>query len=372
MESILRREERIVFGLRALYSRFGYRPYRMSKFEEYDLYAGNRSFLPSGGVITFTDTNGRLMALKPDVTLSIAKNLGGGPDSAPEKLYYDESVYRAPDSGLGFQEITQAGLEYLGPVDGYVQGEVAMLAARSLGEIAPDWVLDLSHMGYLCALVDELGLRGPERAELLRAVGSRSAQAMRAVCEASGAPEEPAERLIRLVELYGPATELLPELRACAATEAERAAAEELADTVRVLGSFGCLGGVNIDLSITCDTEYYNGLVFKGYVPGAPSAVLSGGRYDSLMRKLGKDEQAIGFAVYLNLLERLGGAEPEYDADVLLIPDGETPEELAGVVRELTDSGRSVRVQRGEAPSLRCRTVMKMMDGRPVELEADD
>lgn len=372
MESILTREERIVFGLRALYSKFGYRPYRMSKFEEYDLYAGNRSFLPSGGVITFTDTNGRLMALKPDVTLSIAKNLGGGPDSTPEKLYYDESVYRAPDSGLGFQEITQAGLEYLGPVDGYVMGEVAMLAARSLGEISPDWVLDLSHMGYLCALVDELGLRGPERAELLRAVGSRSAQAMRAVCTAAGAPEEPADRLIRLVELYGPATELLPELRALAATEAELAAADELEDTVRVLASFGCVGGVNIDLSITCDTEYYNGLVFKGYVPGAPSAVLSGGRYDSLMRKLGKDEQAIGFAVYLNLLERLGGAEPEYDADVLLIPDGETPEELAGMVRELTDSGRSVRVQRRAAPSLRCRTVMKMMDGRPVELEGDD
>ena len=72
---------------------------------------------------------------------------------------------------------------------------------------------------------------------------------------------------------------------------------EELEGTARVLESFGCLGGVNIDLSITCDTEYYNGLVFKGYVPGAPSAVLSGGRYDSLMRKLGKEEQAIGFAV---------------------------------------------------------------------------
>ena len=81
---------------------------------------------------------------------------------------------------------------------------------------------------------------------------------------------------------------------------------------------------MNIDLSITCDTEYYNGLVFKGYVPGAPSAVLSGGRYDSLMRGLGKEEQAMA-AVYLNLLERLGGPEPEYDADVLLIPDGETP-----------------------------------------------
>ena len=93
---------------------------------------------------------------------------------------------------------------------------------------------------------------------------------------------------------------------------------------------------------------------------------------DSLMRKLGKEEQAIGFAVYLNLLERLGGPEPEYDADVLLIPDGETPEQLAGAVRELTDSGRSVRVQPGGCSGLRCRAVMKMLDGRPVELERND
>lgn len=370
MESILRPEERLVRSLRALYSRFGYRPYRMSKFEEYDLYAGNRSFLPSGSVITFTDTNGRLMALKPDVTLSIAKNLGG--EGAAEKVYYDESVYRAPDSGLGFQEITQAGLEYLGTLDAYVQGEVLMLAARSLMEVTDEWVLDLSHMGYLCALVDELGLRGPERAELLRAVGSRSIQAIRAVCASAGAPAEPSERLAALVELYGPARELLPKLAEAAATPAEELAALELGSALGVLEAFGCAGNVNLDLSITCDTEYYNGLVFKGYVRGAPSAVLSGGRYDSLMRKLGKDEQAIGFAVYLNLLERLGAPEQEYDADVLLIPDGETPEELAAAVRELTEAGQSVRVQPGTEGTARCRRAMKMKNGRPVLLEADD
>ena len=181
-----------------------------------------------------------------------------------------------------------------------------------------------------------------------------------------------AERLASLLELYGPAQELLPRLRAGAATAAELAAVEELEGTARVLESFGCLGGVNIDLSITCDTEYYNGLVFKGYVRGAPSAVLSGGRYDSLMRKLGKDEQAIGFAVYLNLLERLGAPEQEYDADVLLIPDGETPEELAAAVRELTEAGQSVRVQPGTEGTARCRRAMKMKNGRPVLLEADD
>ena len=248
-----------------------------------------------------------------------------------------------------------------------------MLAARSLEEISEGWVLDLSHMGYLTGLVDELGLRGPERAELLRAPWAAGAcRRCWPSVRRRGAPMSAAERLASLLELYGPAQELLPRLRAGAATAAELAAVEELEGTARVLESFGCLGGVNIDLSITCDTEYYNGLVFKGYVPGAPSAVLSGGRYDSLMRKLGKEEQAIGFAVYLNLLERLGGPEPEYDADVLLIPDGETPEQLAGAVRELTDSGRSVRVQPGGCSCLRCRAVMKMLDGRPVELERND
>ena len=64
-------EERLLFQLRRLYRQYGYRPYRMSKFEEFELYAANRDFLDSSQIITFTDTDGMLMALKPDVTLSI-------------------------------------------------------------------------------------------------------------------------------------------------------------------------------------------------------------------------------------------------------------------------------------------------------------
>ena len=75
-QSILKFEEKIVFYLRSLYSGYGYKPFKMSKFEEYDLYSKNKDFLVSEGVITFNDTNGRLLALKPDVTLSIIKKIG--------------------------------------------------------------------------------------------------------------------------------------------------------------------------------------------------------------------------------------------------------------------------------------------------------
>jgi ATP phosphoribosyltransferase regulatory subunit len=73
-ENVLKSEEKAMMNLRALYRKYGYTQYNMSKFEEYDLYVRNKNFLKSDQIITFNDLNGRLMALRPDVTLSIVKN----------------------------------------------------------------------------------------------------------------------------------------------------------------------------------------------------------------------------------------------------------------------------------------------------------
>ena len=107
-QSVLTRTERRVFALRTLYSRAGYRSYRMRKFEDYDLYSRNKDFLLSDRVITFTDTNGKLKALKPDVTLSIVRNYKDRPDELV-RLFYDENVYRVSERTNSFREITQMG-----------------------------------------------------------------------------------------------------------------------------------------------------------------------------------------------------------------------------------------------------------------------
>ena len=104
--AILTNEEKISFALRSLYHRRGFVPYRMSKFEEYELYMKNKDFLRSPQVITFTDTNGKLMALKPDVTLSIVRSYRHIPGQT-QKLYYDENVYRVSESAGAFREIRQ-------------------------------------------------------------------------------------------------------------------------------------------------------------------------------------------------------------------------------------------------------------------------
>lgn len=103
----------------------------MSKFEEYELYAKNKDFLVSDRVITFNDTNGKLLALKPDVTLSIIKNTEDAP-GIKTKLCYDEKVYRPSGSTHRFKEITQIGLECIGDIDLYDIYETVDIAAHAL------------------------------------------------------------------------------------------------------------------------------------------------------------------------------------------------------------------------------------------------
>ena len=151
----LRREEQAAFALRGLYEGYGYAPYKMSKFEEYDLYVRNKEFLISDGVITFTDTDGKLMALKPDVTLSIIKN-GEDIPGCKQKVYYNETVYRAAGASHRIKEIMQTGIECIGDVDMYDICEVVTLAAASLASVSPRFVLDISHLGILSALLDDI------------------------------------------------------------------------------------------------------------------------------------------------------------------------------------------------------------------------
>ena len=125
-DSVLSREERATFALRALYAGCGYSRYKMSKFEEYDLYARNKDFLVSDNIITFTDTDGRLLALKPDVTLSIVKNSRAA--EGLTKVFYNENVYRVSGSTKNFREIMQVGLECIGDVGSAEIGEVLSLA----------------------------------------------------------------------------------------------------------------------------------------------------------------------------------------------------------------------------------------------------
>ncbi len=297
---ILKHEERISFALRSLYHRRGYAPYRMGKFEEYELYVKNKDFLLSPEVITFTDTNGKLKALKPDVTLSIVRSTRPEPGQV-QKLYYDENVYRVSESSRCFREIRQAGLECIGAVDENCIAEVLALALESLRLISPDSRLCVSHLGIVGALLDRAGLSGDARRQALRFLGEKNSHELDALCRSCGVEERDAAALRELALCSGAPQQVLPRLRAAGFPEADVALLERLAAMLPEADAHRLI----LDFSILGDMRYYNGVAFQGYVSGVPSGVLSGGQYDRLLARMGRQGGAIGFACYLDKLERV-------------------------------------------------------------------
>ena len=305
--SYLQPKERASFALRALYEAAGCRKYHMGRFEEYGLYQENRSFLSSEQVITFTDLDGRLLALKPDVTLSIAKTAQPAPGETL-KYYYHENVYRPSAESHTFQEISQMGLEMLGAVGEQQVRQTVGLAASSLAQLGRAWVLEVSHMGYLFGLLDALNVPAAARPVLLGKLREKNAHELRAAARAAGVDQAGADALAGLLDLCGSYEETLTRAETACRNDRMRAAAAELRALSETLEASG--GAVRLDLSLAGEMEYYNGLVFQGYLQGLPRPLLKGGRYDLLMQKFTPGAGAIGFAVYLDELDRLSAPLP--------------------------------------------------------------
>lgn len=315
--------EQAVFLLRSLYSKYGYKQYKMRKFEEYDLYVRNKDFLISDSVITFTDTNGKLMALKPDVTLSIVKNTKDS-DGSVQKVYYDENVYRVSKGTHSYKEIKQAGLECIGDVDTYCVCEVLSLAVKSLMTISESCVVDVSDLAILFALYDHIGLSYETRTRMTSLISDKNTHEMKRLCEDMSVSEESTALLEELISYNGTPDEILPRLKAMAERIGAQAEFSEFESVVSSLDE-ELQSKLRIDFSVVSDINYYNGIVFKGFIDKIPDSVLSGGRYDSLMQSMSRKSKAIGFAVYIDMLERFNIKESEFDyAAVLLYSENDS------------------------------------------------
>lgn len=369
MMTFLSAQEKLVLALRELYQGHGCVRFPMRRFEEYDLYLENKSFLTSKRVLSFTDGSGKLMALKPDVTLSIVKHAGQGREGV-EKLYYIESVYRASPTDHEFKEIQQIGVEYLGNVDRYATGEVLWLALESLSFCHREYVLDISHMGVVAGMMNECGLDEETRREAFRHISQKNVHELRKLLLGKGVGEENAQRFEKLLTLSGSSEEVLQAAAELACNEESRRAAGELVQLYGDLKALELQNRIRFDFSITSDLEYYNGIVFRGYVQGSPRAVLSGGRYDRLMTKMGKDADGFGFALYLDELNSLFMLPHKDPVDILATysPEDDAAKVLAAA-KHLRDFKLRVYVTSSENADVEAYRRYRFDGERFVEVE---
>ena len=353
---LLKNEERAILTLRELYKKYGYLPYNMSKFEEYELYIRNKDFLVSDRIITFNDTNGKLMALKPDVTLSIIKN-GEDVKGFKQKVYYNENVYRVSESTKHYKEIMQTGVECIGDVDVYDVCEVITLAAQSLKNICSggDFVLEISHLGILRGVIGQINDSEDFISRAAQCVSKKNMHDLKSLCDEYEVEDKDYKDICVLINSYGERKKVLEALKDVCGQKAEESYNElcEISEMIEKVNA-DISDRIIIDFSVVNDMSYYNSIAFRGFIDGISNGILSGGRYDKLMKKMGRKSGAVGFAVYTHLLEQLNSESDGVDVDVLVVYDDNADKtELRQQVEKIIESGKSVSVQKSDNAHLR-------------------
>ena len=354
----MNQERQAMLDLRRLYGKFGYTQYKMSKFEEYDLYVRNKDFLVSDRIITFTDVGGKLLALKPDVTLSIIKN-GEDIPGYKQKVCYNENVYRVSGSTHHFKEILQTGLECIGDLNFYDICEVVTLAAASLDTVNHHFVLDVSHMGILSALLDDMAVSQDTRLDIARCIAEKNTHDLARICAEAEVNPDDTRTLCEFVSIYGDMDQVLERLAPiCRRHEAASIALNELKNLRDHLKQTPYADRIRFDFSIINDMTYYGGVVFCGFLDGICDCILSGGQYNKLMRRMGRKAGAIGFALYLDLLEGMETTSSAYDVDVLVVYDhNSSTADVTACVAALRAEGKTVSAQSTIPEKLRYATL---------------
>ncbi len=359
-------EDRLPLELSKLYEQFGYQKYCMSKFEEYGFYSDNRDFLSTDGIIAFNNSAGRLMALKPDITLSIVKNARTLP-YANARYYFNENVYRISEDTHDCKEIKQCGIELLGNIDSHATAEIVLLALKSLQKIDPEFNLIISHIAFVSSALEDAGIIGEKRRKILGFIKRKNRHDLVRWCEENGLDKTITERLIKISSISGNLKEVLPHLKELVTGEKTAAAYDELSNLCDALCQMDLYKNLRLDLSVLNHLDYYNGILLQGYVKNSPAPVLSGGRYDSLAKKIRGDGGAFGFAVYLDGLNLHYPTCKEFDCDAIIIYE-QSDAKLLAVISDMCEKGQKVRVERKIPEGIRAKKVYEYKNGILTEV----
>ncbi len=234
-----------------------------------------------------------------------------------------------------------------------------LLAVRSLESISENYIFELSHEGIVEAIFNNYKIENNLRGKILSAVSRKSVGELEKICADNNISDGIKDVLLTFTKNFTSVDEALNALEKICLDEASSTNFKEFSFLVGFIREAGFEKNIKIDFSLTNDMSYYSGIVFKGYIKGIPSSILSGGQYDKLMKKMGRNSGAVGFAVYLDALERYNLQEAEYDVDIVLLHSGNIADTLK-TAESLSSAGNTVRVCTEIPKSLRYRHVLNV------------
>lgn len=337
-----------------IFESFGYSEVITPGLEFYDVFNGKVRYFPQETMYKLVDGKNRLMVLRPDSTMPIARltatRLRG--EELPLKLFYNQNIFMVnpKDSGRD-DEISQSGIEILGGDSDAADNEALVLAAKALSACDGDYRLEIGDSGIFRELMSDYECDEKTAEKIHHAVETKElAELDRIFANPANAAEEAFKALPRLFggfEVFAKAGKYLR----------GEVIEGKLARLERLCGELCKMipkEKIRVDLGLVHKKDYYTGIIFRGYIEGYGQPVLSGGRYDTLLGDFGRDAAAVGFAVNVEaaarVLLRKDRERFKSSADVLVF--GESGARVAALKHcdKLISEGKTVYNFLGECP----------------------
>lgn len=290
-----------------LFKSHGYSEMITPGLEFYDVFNLNSRYFPQENLYKLTDSKGRLLVMRPDTTMPIARVVATRLRDAmlPLKLFYNQTVYRTEPALKGrSDEIVQTGIELIGSQLKMSELEVISTAVESLKSFGMEFSLEIGHIGIFKELVDKLEVSDNTKEKIRMLIETKNFPALNDLLDSLG-NSSVTNALKSLPALFGgeevfeKAEEIMPDENIKHLLDELR---EIYCDATEICGNDG---EITVDLGLVNKTDYYTGIIIKGYLQGHGEEVISGGRYDKLISEFGYDIPAVGFAVNINAVAKV-------------------------------------------------------------------
>lgn len=344
-------KRRIEDKIRKIFYLSGYNEIETPVIEFFDVFAGVKPSIDQEQMFKLIDPKGRILVLRPDITMPIARVIGTkmANNPLPLKLFYLGNVYRYGEFQAGKQcEVAQAGMELLGVNGPEADAEVIAMAIQLFIDLGLDeFQIDIGQVEFFKGLLEEAGVAEQEAEEIRNLIDHKNMLALEAVLKKLPISEHVKNAIYRLPQLYGN-NQILKEAMKISHSPRCRAALENIYQVYEILKDYGFDRYVTFDLGMVQSFNFYTGIIFRGITKELGYPVCGGGRYDRLVSEFGRDLPATGFAVgikrLLIALERQGKLEEIPRVDVLVVAEHGQMSKAYKFVQQLKSENKRVEM----------------------------
>ena len=335
-----------------IFHQYGYHDIQTPMFEYFDVFRKEIGTVPSRDLYKLFDKEGNTLALRPDITPSVARAAATlfADEELSIRLCYTGNTFINHSSYQGrLREVTQMGVELIG--DDAVEADAEMLALviESLLSVGlKEFQLSVGNVDFFSSLIADANLDEDARERVTSLINNRNYFGVEDYLDKIRVKRSSREAFASLNGLVG-GLEVLKEAKEVALSSSGVMAVNRLEKIYDVLKLYGMEQYITFDLSMTGGTYgYYTGIIFRGYTFGTGDAIVKGGRYDRLLEKFGKESPSIGFAIVVDELmnamnrQKLRSFYARKNT-MILYEDGKTGEAVS-LAKDLRNKGKNVEL----------------------------